>query len=89
MSTSVKAEPLAEASATGIRFDGDRLVVVLDDGREVSVDMAAIPWLAFLREAPPAERLHWTIEPGGFAVYWPEFDDGVEVCHLLSTARIL
>jgi hypothetical protein len=29
-------------------------------------------------------RQRWQVEPGGFAVYWPELDDGIEVEHLLS-----
>lgn len=88
MPTSVRAEPTSEVAATGVRFERDRLVVVLDDGRELSVDMSAVPWLGFLRDASPAARCRWMIEPGGFAIYWPELDDGLEVCHLLSTARI-
>ncbi len=54
MLISVKAEPASEVAATGARFDRDRLVVSLDDGRELSVDTAAVPWLAFLRDASPA-----------------------------------
>jgi hypothetical protein len=88
MPTSVTAEPAYEVGATGVRFEGERLVVVLDDGRELSIDTADVPWLGFLRDASHKARRNWTIEPGGFAIYWPELDDGLEVCHLLSTSRI-
>jgi hypothetical protein len=28
--------------------------------------------------------MHWSLEPRGFAIYWPDLDDGIEVAHLLS-----
>lgn len=70
--------------ATGVRFDGDLLSVILGDGRRISVPMSRIPWLAWLAKAPESQRKRWKIEPGGFAVYWDDLDDGIEVRHLLE-----
>jgi len=89
MTTSVTAEPASEVAASGVRFQGERLVVALDDGRELKIDTVAVPWLGFLKNASHDARRHRTIEPGGFAIYWPELDAGLEVCHLLTTARDL
>jgi hypothetical protein len=55
--------------------------VELTDGRQVGVPLAQWPWLA---AATPAQRRKWHIEPGGFAVYWDDLDDGIEVEHLLA-----
>ncbi len=81
------SEPLT-AVACGARFDADRLIVELSDGRQVSLDTARIPWLAWLHRASPEQRRRWEIEPGGFALYWPDLDDGVEVAHILSTSEM-
>ena len=40
------------------------------------------------RKLPQAEQANWKLEPGGFAIYWPDLDDGIEVCHLLTNAPI-
>ena len=70
--------------ATGVQFEGDRLIVVLSDGREVSVPLTKLEWLQWLAKATPEQRAHWSIEPGGFAVHWDELDDGFEIAHLLA-----
>jgi len=55
--------------------------VALSDGREIGVPLARY---AFLSRATKEQLEHWQIEPRGFAVYWPDLDDGLEVIHLLS-----
>jgi len=30
------------------------------------------------------QRANWSLEPGGFAIYWNDLDDGIEICHLLG-----
>jgi hypothetical protein len=45
-------------------------------------------WLKWLANATPDQRVKWTIEPGGFAIYWEELDDGIEISHLLSTQAL-
>ena len=70
--------------ATGVQFEGDRLTVRLSDGREVSVPLSKLEWLQWLAKATPEQRAHWSIEPGGFAVYWEDLDDGFEIAHLLA-----
>jgi hypothetical protein len=68
--------------AVSVRFDGGRVYITLNDGRDIGLPLD-YPDLRWLREATPQQRAHWTIEPGGYAVYWPELDDGIEVEHLL------
>jgi hypothetical protein len=78
----------AEAAATAVEFADDTLIVSLDDGRELRVPLDRVSWLGWLRAAAPEQRANWTLEPRGFAVYWPDLDDGIEVRHLLSLARL-
>jgi hypothetical protein len=73
-----------QISAIGVRFVGNVLYVSLSDGREISVPMDRVSWLEWLVKATPEQRAKWSIEPGGFAIYWEDLDDGIEVCHLLD-----
>jgi Protein of unknown function (DUF2442) len=71
-------------SAENVRFAGERLIVGLSDGRELSVPYKKIPWLRWLAKATPKQRADWSLEPGGYAIYWEQLDDGIEICHLLA-----
>ena len=75
-------------SAEDVRFVGDKLVVKLSDWRELSVPYKKIPWLKWLAKATPKQRADWSLEPGGYAIYWEQLDDGVEICHLLGVESL-
>ena len=79
----VKIEP---ALATGVRFTDDRLHVLLDDGREISVPLRRY---ARLLRATPAQRDHWEITAFGTAIRWPELDEDVGVAALLGVPESL
>jgi hypothetical protein len=70
--------------ARDVSFTGDRLRIELSDGRELTVPYKKIPWLKWLAKATPKQRADWSLEPGGYAIYWEQLDDGVEICHLLG-----
>jgi hypothetical protein len=80
-----RAEPVR---ARCIRFLGGWLLVELSDGRQLRVPYRRIPWLKWLAKASPKQRADWSLEPGGYAVYWKQLDDGVEICHLLAMNRL-
>ena len=48
-----------------------------------------LPWLKWLEKATPKQRANWSVEPGGFALYWADLDDGIEVCHLLDSMPLV
>jgi hypothetical protein len=73
-----------QVGATDVRFVGNVLYVSLSDGREVSVPVERIEWLNWLANATPEQRANWSLEPNGFAIYWEELDDGIEIRHLLE-----
>jgi hypothetical protein len=77
-----------QAFAKSARVTATILSAQFNDGREITAPFAKARWLAWLTRATPKQRVNWTIEPGGFAIYWPDFDDGVEVCHLLDPQAI-
>lgn len=46
------------------------LHVSLSDGRLISLSLDTISWLGWLANATPEQRANWSIEPGGYGVYW-------------------
>lgn len=78
----------AQISATGAHFQNENLVATLSDGREIILPLRCYKWLHWLEQATPAQRERWSLEPIGFAIYWDELDDGLEVEHLLSLASL-
>ena len=78
------AKTTDQVRARNVRFTAGTLHVRLDDGREISLPLVGVPWLKWLTKATPKQRANWSLEPGGYAIYWPDLDDGIEVCHLLN-----
>lgn len=75
-------------TAINVHFAGNLLIVTLDNGSLLRVPLEDIGWLHWLLDATPTQRAKWTLEPGGFAVYWEELDDGFEIEHLLKMPDI-
>ena len=84
MLTSVNKVITEQVAATDVYFKGNILYIRLSDGREVSLPLDRIEWLEWLVKAPTEQRENWSLEPGGYAIYWEDLDDGLEVCHLLA-----
>lgn len=82
--TSVSKVLNQQVAATDVRFESNNLFISLSDGREVSLPIDKIDWLTWLAKATAEQRANWSIEPRGFAVYWEELDDGIEVSHILA-----
>ena len=84
MLTSVNKVVSEQVAATQVRFEGNILYISLSDGREMSLPINQIEWLEWLAQATPEQRANWSLEPGGYAIYWEDLDDGLEVCHILA-----
>jgi hypothetical protein len=69
------------AAAAAVRFAGDRLVVVMVDGRELSVP---VDWFPALAGATEAQRAHWRLIGQGTGIHWPDVDEDISVPHLLG-----
>lgn len=75
--------------ARGVKWDGDILTIELSDARSVAVDVSRVEWLGWLRAADKKTRRAFQIEePDGFAIYWPDLDDGIEILHLLTASPV-
>jgi hypothetical protein len=84
MITSVNKVVSEQVAASNVRFEENILHVSLSDGREISLPIDRIEWLKWLAQATPEQRANWSLEPGGYAIYWEDLDDGIEVCHILT-----
>ena len=72
---------VGEERIADVRFDVERLIVDLADGRTIAVPLA---WYPRLLDATPAQRSNWTKAGGGFGIHWPEADEDLSVAGLLS-----
>jgi hypothetical protein len=63
-----------------VRFDAERLIVDLADGRTIAVPLA---WYPRLLNTTPAQRVNWTKAGGGFGIHWPDVDEDLSVAGLL------
>jgi hypothetical protein len=73
-----------EPSAVDLSVTGSTLTVALDDGRSLSVPLA---WYPRLAQATDAERAHWQLLGGGYAIEWPDLDEHIGVAGLLAGHR--
>jgi hypothetical protein len=71
----------AEATAVGLRFEKNRLVVELSDQREVSVPLSRYPTLV---RARPAQRAAWRMIGLGKGFHWEALDLDLSVRGLVS-----
>lgn len=74
---------LAEAAderVREVRFDADRIVVDLMDGRTIAVPLAYYPRLF---QATPQQRTRWEIAGAGYGIHWPDIDEDLSVEGLL------
>jgi hypothetical protein len=66
-----------------VRFDEDRIIVNLMDGRTIAAPLAGFPRLA---NATPAQRARWERAGGGYGLHWPEIDEDLSTEGLLRGA---
>ncbi len=66
--------------AVNIWFDETRMVVLLEDGREVSIP---INWFPKLRDATNAQRNNWRLIGDGEGIHWEDLDEDILVEGLL------
>ena len=62
----------ADERVSDVRFDDDRLIVDLKDGRTISVPLV---WYPRLFDATSDQRLHWETCAAGYGIHWPDIDE--------------
>lgn len=78
--STLEQAPLAKT----LNLSADRFSVELADGRSLSVPLA---WYPRLMQATEAERAHWRLLGGGYAIEWPDLDEHIGVANLLAGHR--
>jgi hypothetical protein len=80
---SALAATAANERFADVRFDDDRLIVNLFDGRTIAVPVA---WYPRLERATPDQRRHWRIAGAGYGIHWPDVDEDLSIEGLLRGA---
>ena len=62
--------------ASKVWFDENKMSLLLNDGREISVP---IEWFPRLRDASPAQRNNWRFIGNGEGIHWPDIDEDILV----------
>lgn len=73
----------ADERIANVRFDEDRIVVDLMDGRTIAAPLA---WYPRLFNASPAQRASWERSGGGYGLHSPEIDEDLSTEALLRGA---
>ena len=62
--------------ARNLSFSGDKMIVFLEDGRELSVPLE---WFPKLRDANKEQLNNWRFIGGGEGIHWEELDEDILV----------
>ncbi len=73
----------ADERVSDVRFDDNRLIVDLMDGRTIAVPLA---WYPLLFNASPEQRLKWETGGAGYGIHWPDIDEDLSTEGLLRGA---
>lgn len=84
MSTSTHPD-LSEPRAAHLWFERGRLVVQLQDGRELACPLAFFPRLSV---ASTEDLAHWRFTGRGTGIHWPRLDEDLSIQGLLEGRRI-
>jgi Protein of unknown function (DUF2442) len=67
--------------AVNLAFVPHKMVVFMEDGREISFPLA---WFPRLADATPDQLNNWRFIGQGEGIHWPELDEDILVEHLLD-----
>ena len=81
MTSFAPSPPLASPRAVAADVRGERLIVTVQDGREITVPIA---WFDFLALATEDQRADLRVIGGGAGIWWEQLDDGISVPQLFG-----
>jgi len=67
--------------ATDVLFTENKMTVILEDGRELSVPLE---WFPRLRKATMVQLNNWRFIGNGEGIHWEELDEDISVENLLE-----
>lgn len=74
----------ADPEVTSIEINRNRLIVNLQDSRQLVIP---IDWYPRLRHATESERQNWELLGDGYAIHWPDLDEHIGIEGLLAGRR--
>ncbi|MEX0680821.1 MAG: DUF2442 domain-containing protein [Balneolales bacterium] len=81
MSTSVN---IKAPRAKDLRFSDQKMVILLEDKRELAVPLE---WFPKLLRAGDADRNNWRLIGNGIGIHWETLDEDLSVEHLLHDGK--
>lgn len=82
MNTSINKE---EIVAKSVRFESDKLFVLLSNDTELEVDLRDYP---ILFNASEKERNNWRLIAKGHGIHWEDIDEDLSVQGFLASSKI-
>ena len=73
----------ADERVADVRFEAERLIVDLMDGRTIAVPLA---WYPRLLDATEEQRAEWKSSGAGYGIHWPQIDEDLSVEGILRGA---
>jgi len=67
-------------NAIDLSFTEDKMIVFLEDGRELSIPLE---WFPKLRNATADQLKQWRFIGSGEGIHWPDIDEDVSIENLL------
>jgi hypothetical protein len=67
--------------ATDVNFTDDKMILSIEDGRELSIPLE---WFPRLRNATKEQLTNWRFIGGGEGIHWSEIDEDISVENLLE-----
>lgn len=72
---------VADERVAAVRFEDERLIVDLADGRTIAVP---VDWYPRLENATPEQRANWQVSGAGYGIHWPDVDEDLSTNGLLK-----
>lgn len=66
--------------AIKLHFSEDKMIILLEDGRELAVPLE---WFPKLRDASQKALLNWRLVGNGEGIHWQDLDEDILVKNLL------
>jgi hypothetical protein len=67
--------------ARDVRFDSERMYILLADERELSIPLK---WFPILLNATPDQRSRWQLNNNGTELRWDEIDEDIGIAPLFG-----
>jgi hypothetical protein len=78
-------EIMKKHDITGVRFEGDRLVISIS-GKENAFDLGTVS--EKLKSATDVQRKNFEVSPSGYGIHWPMLEEDLSIDGLLGIVHV-